>query len=151
MNIKIEKLIMKLIFISFILNTQIIMGFASLNDTSETRKRGLEIEINGMLVDHTQSKLGREFYDMFYYMWESPDIDLYYTIFFTEKALPSFGTQITIAVNDDLVFQKFVKPRYEELEENVKLAVNNVFNYLVYYDQIQSELQNEDIEGSGIY
>jgi curli production assembly/transport component CsgE len=79
--------------------SQIILGFTSLQDTTDTTKRGLMIELGGMLVDQTQSKLGREFYDIFYYRWESPEVEMPYTIFFTEKALPSFGTQISIVIN----------------------------------------------------
>ena len=120
-------------------------------DTSHVNNQDLGIEIPGMLVDETQSKIGQEFYQLFFQQWQPPELEIDYQILFNEKALPSLGSQITVIINDNIVFQQFVQPRYDKIEEAVSISLDYVNNYLNFYIQIQNELQQEDMKGTGIY
>ncbi len=119
------------------------------NDSTKTNYDNLEI--TGMLIDKTQTKIGKEFYELFYKQWYSPEVNFDYSILFEEKASPGMGTQISITINDLMIFQQFVQPRYEKIEEMVQLALQVASSHLVYYSQILNELQFDELDGTGIY
>jgi len=110
-----------------------------------------DIGLGGLVVDETFSKIGHDFYDLFYSNWESPKNVKDYTITISEKPLPQLGTQITISVNDTPVFQRFIQPRYELIQEMAQQGLAVSFSYLENYDKIQKELQGEDMQGTGIF
>jgi len=109
------------------------------------------LEINELLIDQTQSKVAKDFYDLFYSLWESPVSDIDYSILFEEKPMPSLGTQITITINDLIIFRQFVRPRYETIEEMVNQAISQIYNYLDNYRMLQEQLRFDEMEGTGIY
>lgn len=119
------------------------------NDSTKTNYDNLEI--TGMLIDKTQTKIGKEFYELFYKQWYSPEVNFDYSILFEEKASPGMGTQISITINDLMIFQQFVQPRYEKIEEMVQLALQVASSHLEYYSQILNELQFDELDGTGIY
>jgi len=47
------------------------------------------LEIDGLIIDETRSKIGRDFYDMFYHRWIAPNAASNYSILI--KELPSRG------------------------------------------------------------
>jgi len=121
------------------------------NSENESLYNNLHNEIDQLIVNDTQTKIGNDFFDLFYQLWEVPPIITQYTITISEKPLPQLGTLISVTVNDLVVFQQFVQPRYDVLEEKVYQALNTSIQYLINYDEIQRTLQGEDLSGSGIY
>ncbi len=107
--------------------------------------------INGLIVDQTDSKIGHDFYDIFYSNWQSPKNMKDYTITITEKPLPQLGTQITILINDSPIFQRFIQPRYEIIEQMAQQGAATAYSYLENYSNIQKQLQGEDLKGTGIF
>lgn len=120
-------------------------------EVEQTAGRYDQLEISELLIDQTQSKIAKEFYDLFYTLWASPVEDLDYSLLFEEKPLPSFGTQITISINEVVIFQQFIRPRYETIEMMAEQAVYQAANYLINYNEIQKQLEFEELAGSGIY
>ncbi|HKJ46648.1 MAG TPA: CsgE family curli-type amyloid fiber assembly protein [Balneolales bacterium] len=91
------------------------------------------LDFDGLVMDETQSKLGKDFYDIFYKEWDSPKHVLNYTIVIREKPVPSLGTQIMVVIDDKTVFQNFLQPRIEIIEEAAKAAVAYSRQYLQIY------------------
>lgn len=114
----------------------------------ETDYENLEIE--NFIVDETLSKIGKDFYDLFYIRWNDQVKGGRYSIIISEKALPQRGTQINIKVNDTDVYQSFVQPRYDVIEQSVDQGIYMVFSYLQNYQATQEELKG-DMQGTGIY
>ncbi len=110
-----------------------------------------DIEIEGLVVDETQTKLGHDFYDLFYQKWDSPQLPNDFTIVITEKPIPSLGTQVSIKINDTEIFQNRLQSRYEQIEELAEYAVQLSLNYLQNYEEIQKELNGDEMKGSGIF
>lgn len=110
----------------------------------------IELEIDAMVVDQTMTKIGRDFYDLFYSNWEAPLGIKDYNIVIEEKPYPRLGTQITILINDLTVYQSFIQPRYEMIEEAAKFSIQATLNFLFNFEQIKKDLQGEDLKGSGI-
>lgn len=88
------------------------------------------MEVDGMVLDETISKIGRDFYNVFYQYWSGPDNAFNYTITISEKPAPSLGTIVTVKVNDTFTYQSRLQPRFELIEEAGKDAVRYSYSHL---------------------
>ena len=84
----------------------------------ETEKMAIDADLNidGLLVDDTKTKSGKDFYDLFYQQWEAPAGAKNYTIFIIEKPFRLTTTMIEILINETMVYQSFLQPRYDYIE-----------------------------------
>jgi curli production assembly/transport component CsgE len=141
-----------IIFISSILNgaSQYILAFDDFYFLQDSTRVD-DIEIEGIVVDATQTKIGKDFYDIFYQQWNQVENLPYHSITINEKALPQLGSQITVQIEDQLIFQQIIQPRYEVIEQMANYAVQRAYQYVQNYDDMQKQLQGEDLEGTGIY
>ena len=74
------------------------------------------IEIDGLVVDETQTRLGGDFYALFHASWIAPEGAVNFTIVVREQPLPNIGTRILVHVNDEVAFQTQLQPREEMVE-----------------------------------
>lgn len=127
----------------------------TLDDIIEANKSkeagSLEMEIDGIIIDQTITKVGRDFYDLFYSLWVAPKNAKNFTITIKEFVLPGLVTQIVVLVNDNEVFKQRVQPRYEILESMSQYANAVTFRYLSNYEKMKAQLEGEDQQGTGIY
>jgi curli production assembly/transport component CsgE len=112
---------------------------------------GSEMEIDGLIMDETRTKVGRDFYDMFFSIWVAPKKVKNYIITIKEMVLPGLATQIIVLVNDNEVFKQRVQPRYEVLKQMTEYANNMAARYLNNYEKMKAQLDDEDQQGSGIF
>ena len=111
----------------------------------------LVTEINGLVVDETITKIGRDFYEVFYSKWEAPPSELSYTIFIKELPLVGQGSQVIIYMDDTELFTQPIQPRYDVIEAVAEYAVSLVTNYVNNYESISQQLGNEDQRGNGVF
>ena len=110
-------------------------------------EKELMLEITGLIIEETMTKIGYEFYEYFVLFWDAPPIsNADYMIVITEKANPSWGSWIQVAVNDTTVWEQILQPRTEEIEQVVQQAIDTVKQSL--YDR--ENQQTEDLMDSGI-
>lgn len=119
--------------------------------TITTKKKIEEFEFGGLVVDETQSKIGHDFFELFYSKWTFPDAAKSFNIIMSEKPMPSMGTQISLRVNDEEILQQFVQPKGDLLEEMSDYFVQYTSQYIENYELIQSDLNGTDLKGTGIY
>ncbi|PKQ64316.1 hypothetical protein BZG02_05730 [Labilibaculum filiforme] len=112
---------------------------------------GSEMEVDGLVMDETMTKVGRDFYDMFYSVWNAPQKAKNYTITIKEMVLPGLATQIIVLVNDNEVFKQRVQPRYEVLEQMSQYANQMAVQYLNNYEKMNAQLEDEDQQGTGMF
>lgn len=93
-------------------------------------ERQLMREIDGMVHDDTRSKVGRDFYSVFYSHWQAPSEAYNFNIRVSEQPSPNLGTTIYVTVNYTETFRMRLQPRYEMIEEAGKYAVRQTFAYL---------------------
>lgn len=110
-----------------------------------------DIEVAGIIIDATQTKIGKDFYDLFYQQWNQLEALPKQSITISEKALPQLGSQISVEVEDYLVFQQNIQPRYEIIEQMTEYALQQALLYVQNYDEMQKQLMGEDFKGTGIY
>ncbi len=78
------------------------------------------IEIGGLIVDQTVSRVGHLFYQELINGWEPPDPTV--TITVNERPDIFAGNIIWIEINDDIVFQDRVGTRPSGIEEKAQAA-----------------------------
>jgi len=123
-----------------------------LGDDKDKPANGVdEIEIGGLVIDETISKMGHDFYDKFYSQWTSPEVDFNYTIYIKEKPVPGLGSIVTVSVNDNEVMSQRIQPRAEMIEAVAEYAHRRLQRYLLNYEDIQRQLSGQDLSGTGIY
>lgn len=111
----------------------------------------VEIEVDGLLVDDTKTKAGKDFYDLFYNDWEAPVDAKNYTITVSEKPFRLTSTLIVISINDDIVYQSILQPRQDLVEAQAEEGIATTQDYLANYEEITKQLNGDDMAGTGIY
>ena len=110
-----------------------------------------EIEIDGLLVDDTKTKTGKDFYDFFYGSWEAPIGAKNYTITISEKPFRLSSTLIVVSINETPVYQSVLQPRQDIIEGLSQDAISTTQSYLANYEEIMRQLNGDDMAGSGIF
>ena len=96
-------------------------------DNSELKKKSESygsLNLGGLILDETRSKVGGDFYRLFYNHWETPEDVENATITISERTIPSTGVVISIKIERQLVFQRQIEPRYYAIEQTAKQAVD---------------------------
>lgn len=110
-----------------------------------------EIEIDGLLVDDTKTKTGKDFYDLFYGSWEAPKGAKNFTITISEKPFRLSSTLIVVSINETPVYQSVLQPRQDIVEGLSQDAISTTQSYLANYEEIMKQLNGDDMAGSGIF
>lgn len=105
--------------------------------------QGMGLALEGMVLDETRSKMGSNFYSIFYNHWEAPENAQNFTITISEQPVPSRGTMVQIKIDDRLVFKNRLEPRYYKTEQAAKRAVKVCQKSL----QQQASIQQNQVTG----
>ncbi|MFG6656643.1 curli production assembly/transport protein CsgE [Scandinavium sp. M-37] len=79
-----------------------------------------EVEIPGIVADHTVSSVGHDFYRAFTDKWASSTRE---NLSINERPSARWGSWITITVNQDIIFQTFLFPIKREFDKTVDAAL----------------------------
>ncbi|MEJ8757432.1 CsgE family curli-type amyloid fiber assembly protein [Pontibacter sp. H259] len=113
-------------------------------------QRSADLEIDGLIVDETITKIGRDFYDIFHRQWEAPANSSNFTILIQEKPTRSNGAYVIVSVNDEPIFEYNLQPRYDTIEEVANYTVTLVYEYLVS-DNLNKQLEAEGKKAREVY
>ncbi|WP_071789814.1 curli production assembly/transport protein CsgE [Franconibacter helveticus] len=80
----------------------------------------MEVEVPGLLTDHTVSSVGHDFYRGFSDRWES---NYSGNLTINERPSARWGSWITITVEQDVIYQVFLFPTKRDFDKNVDLAL----------------------------
>ncbi|MEX2595233.1 MAG: CsgE family curli-type amyloid fiber assembly protein [Anditalea sp.] len=120
-------------------------------EETEKLKNEVELEIDGLLIDETKTKSGRDFFDYFYRHWEAPPEARNYSIFIKESPFRLSTTMIEVFINETRVIQSFLQPRAEFVEALAAESIATTKMYLIRYEEIVKELDGDERSGSGIF
>lgn len=93
------------------------------NVEAERRLMPESYGIPGLVVDETRTTIGRDFYDVFYEVWQAPEGSVNYTVVVEEQPVPSLGTRVIVRLNDQVTFDSRLQPRYELIQQAAFAAV----------------------------
>ena len=124
----------------------------AIKEQSEANElRDPTMEIDGLIISETLTKIGVDFYELFYQRWSSPPAASGYEVRIEELPAPGFGTLVVVKVNETTVFQRVLQPRYDQLEASADLAVSLTQRHVNDQQRLTQQLYEEDQQGTGIY
>ncbi|WP_196886075.1 CsgE family curli-type amyloid fiber assembly protein [Aureivirga sp. CE67] len=85
-----------------------------------------EIEIKGIVVEEVRTKLGKDFYDVFYGQMMSKNLKYPFMIYVYEK--PSFGrgSVVEVKIEDRIIYRFQTKPDVEFINQQAKNAIRRL-------------------------
>lgn len=93
------------------------------------------IAIGGFVMDETFSVIGNDFYTAFYSAWSEPEDAEMYTVSVLEEPAPQFGARLRVEISDDVIFQTFLRPNNQKIEQAAQQAVQRAQTYLEKYHE----------------
>jgi len=99
------------------------------------------MESQGLVMDQTISKLGRDFYDLFYATFEAPAGFDDFTILLVERQARANNAVVALIVNDTELFELPLAPGTDAMEESARSAVDAAVGFLVQAQNISKQLE----------
>ena len=122
-----------------------------LKQKQHKRESSLGFEIDGLVVDETFTKVGRDYYDVFYSNWEAPPKVNNYSVTIKERPLRGRGFQIVIDVSGTEINEMNLQPQYDAIEEAALQGIAITLDYLNNYENLKQQLETDDVKGTGLY
>ncbi len=98
-----------------------------------------DIKLKGFTIDDTKSKVGKDFYDMFYIQYNlMPEKDNS-TITISELPIRGISRQIIIMIDDKSIYSFIVNPNDDYLKEQLV----NSFRYIKEFNNRKNLIKNE--------
>jgi len=156
------------LFLTFPAQAQDPLEAGGPDETTDMLVEGLfaeDISVS-LILDNSRTKAGRDFYEILYRQWNEAASDTVqarvfmsgidpddFVIVVEELPFLSRGTTtvISVSVNDVPLYQQFLQPRYDLIEEAATLAAELIKQYFTSYLEIQQQLQNQDLKGTGVF
>lgn len=88
------------------------------------------IELLGIVTDETKTKIGKDFYDNFYYLYRDYNLNAKQIVKINEELSFGRNTKIVIMVENDIVFEFLARPDEEFLEAMAKTALYETYQFL---------------------
>ena len=107
--------------------------------------------IGGLVLDETRSKVGAAFYEKFYALWQVPPGADDFILKIVEMPPRGRASQVQVFFDDQLVFNQFLQPGEEMIEDAVQIAIARANYFLQNYEAMQQNLDGEEKMGNGIY
>jgi len=82
-----------------------------------------EVEIGGLLLDNTKSRLGHDFYFQFSQLWRDIPNTQGINVQLIEQIVPRAGTKLNILLNGRLIYVTHFGRRQSPVKEKVEQAV----------------------------
>lgn len=113
-----------------------------------------ELEIEGLVLDETRSKLAHDFYELFYNSWtssEEPSLGDHTIVIREMPGQIGFGTRIIVEVDGEQLSTLNLQPRAELVENLANQLVESLKEHFLNPQGESNPIQTEDIDGSGVY
>ncbi|ARS34365.1 hypothetical protein CA264_02310 [Pontibacter actiniarum] len=117
-------------------------AYEQLNQFEQPVRSSADLEVDGLIVDETITKIGRDFYDVFHRQWEAPPTARNFTILIKERPTRGNGALVQVALNDQLLFEQQLQPRYDVIEEVATYVAAALYEHLLR-DQLNQQLEAE--------
>lgn len=109
------------------------------------------LEIDGLILDETRTKVGRDFYEILYNKWTPPMGARDYLITIKETPSRGIGASLAIEVNGNIILYRFVQPRGGLIEQEANITIAHLKQYLKRNENLKQDLEFGDQLGSGVF
>ena len=87
-------------------------------------------EMAGIVTDETKTKMGKDFYDSFYYLYRDYNLNARQIVKINEELSFGRNTKIIIMVENEVIFEFLARPDEEFLTAMAKSAIYETYQYL---------------------
>lgn len=98
------------------------------------------LEISGLIIDRTRTKVGQDFFRLFSSLWEPLDGEDF-TIVIAEEFHPRFGNTVVVVVNGAEVYRSLLAFRYDAVQKAARQGVDRAKNFVLNEMAIFEELE----------
>ncbi len=106
-------------------------------------------DLGGLVFNETRTRFGREFFSIFQQNWRPPSQTEAWWITIKEYPTPGRFTLISVSLNNRELFQRFLSPRRDQMEELVVYAIE-VLQGLLSQGAIEGLFSEQDLHGNTI-
>jgi hypothetical protein len=108
-------------------------GHAAEADTGDAAPNG--IAVGGLVADETFSVVGARFSRAFHDLWSPPEeaANANYTVRIQENPVPRFGAQLLVDIQGTTLYQGYLRPNRQQIEQAARTAVKRAALYLKKY------------------
>jgi curli production assembly/transport component CsgE len=110
-----------------------------------------DLEIEGLILDETRSKLAHDFYELFYTTWTQEDSTANLSVMIRFREMPAragLGARIAVDLDDEEFSQFNLQPGGGLLENLAAQLAALIRNQI---ENPQEEIQTDELQGSGVY
>ena len=93
-------------------------------------------EFKGVIADETKTKIGKDFYDLYYYKYNDNNINSEKIVTISEEFSFGRNTKIIISIENNLVYEFLARPDEEYMDYMVQ---NSVYQTYLYLKEIESQ------------
>ncbi|MDP5200032.1 CsgE family curli-type amyloid fiber assembly protein [Flavobacterium sp. DG2-3] len=86
--------------------------------------------LKGIITDDTKTKMGKDFYDRYYYKYNELGINAEKIVTIGEEYSFARNTAISIIIDNEVIYEFLAQPNDEFLEAVAEESVNATFTYL---------------------
>ncbi|MEE9348583.1 MAG: CsgE family curli-type amyloid fiber assembly protein [Flavobacteriaceae bacterium] len=91
-----------------------------------------DMEMSGLVVENTMTKLGKDFYDFFGQVKQLNNVKYPFIIIINEKpALGGRNSEVSIVINDQIIYRFRTQPKEEYLYNQAQEANRKIYNYYI--------------------
>lgn len=117
------------------------MSLAMQSKPAAVQKKGADPKldnfmIKGLVIDETKTKVGADFFDLFYSAYSQVSDSYAFTLKLVEQASALRGSLLHIEAGNDTIFSTHLMPNEEYLKEQVEYALRTIN----YYNREQAQL-----------
>lgn len=105
-----------------------LLSFALITMHSSSFGATDELEIDGLILDRSISRFGHQFYFEFANYWRDLPSTTGFNIEIKETVLPRAGTQLTLIMNNQIVYITYLGRRLEPIDDRVEQALYSVMD-----------------------
>ncbi|WP_370566951.1 CsgE family curli-type amyloid fiber assembly protein [Flavobacterium sp. PL002] len=87
-------------------------------------------ELRGIVSDETKTRMGKDFYDLYYYLYNEYRINSKEIVAVNEEFSFSRNTKIMISINNELVYEFLSRPDEDYLDTMAKKAIYETYLHL---------------------
>lgn len=92
--------------------------------------------MKGVIADETKTKIGKDFYDLYYYKYNENNINSEKVVTISEEFSFGRNTKIIISIENNLVYEFLARPDEEYMDYMVQ---NSVYQTYLYLKEIESQ------------
>jgi hypothetical protein len=112
------------------------------NTSIGKQKENDGVILRGLVVEETKTKLGRDFYKMFYSLYLAYNVNGEKIVIVKEKLALANNTKIEVYVHNDKIFEFFLRPQNEYLKVMSEEALKKVYLHLQMLKQNKNRVQH---------